>query len=85
MRGARRSSIDHEHAHAQLAARDSVKGEITLLIGRPVALPVDETPAAEAVQALVKSGVSRMDAIKQVARRRGVSKREVYEQVLREE
>jgi 16S rRNA (cytidine1402-2'-O)-methyltransferase len=70
---------------AQLAARDSVKGEITLLIGRPVALPVDETPAAEAVQALVKSGVSRMDAIKQVARRRGVSKREVYEQVLREE
>src|SRR5262249_3548759 len=70
---------------AQLASRDAVKGEITLLIGQPVAQPVDETPAAEAVEALVKAGTPRMDAIKQVARRRGLSKRAVYEQVLRED
>jgi 16S rRNA (cytidine1402-2'-O)-methyltransferase len=67
---------------AQLAARDSVKGEITLLIGKAVAPPPDDTPLDEAVDALVREGVPRMDAIKQVARRRGLSKREVYRHVL---
>ncbi|HLK62715.1 MAG TPA: 16S rRNA (cytidine(1402)-2'-O)-methyltransferase [Bryobacteraceae bacterium] len=69
---------------AQLAARDSVKGEITLLIGKATAPPVDDTPLDEAVDALMRSGLPRMDAIKQVARRRGLSKREVYDQLLRE-
>jgi 16S rRNA (cytidine1402-2'-O)-methyltransferase len=68
--------------HAQLAARDTVKGEITLLIGRAIAPPPDDTPMAEAVDALIRDGVPRMDAIKQVARRRGLSKREVYDQLL---
>lgn len=66
--------------HAQLAARPAVKGEITLLIGKgePVA---DNTPIAEAVAALEAAGVARMDAIKQVARARGLSKRQVYDEV----
>jgi 16S rRNA (cytidine1402-2'-O)-methyltransferase len=63
---------------AQLAARDSVKGEITLLVGKAEAPAADDTPLAEAVEALVGQGVARMDAIKQVARKRGLSKREVY-------
>jgi 16S rRNA (cytidine1402-2'-O)-methyltransferase len=67
---------------AQLALRDSVKGEITLLIGKAVAPPPDETPVIEAVEALMRGGTPRMDAIKQVARRRGLSKREVYDQLL---
>ena len=67
---------------AQLAARDSVKGEITLLIGKAAAPPPDDTPLEEAVEALVREGVPRMDAIKQVARRRGLSKREVYKHVM---
>jgi 16S rRNA (cytidine1402-2'-O)-methyltransferase len=67
---------------AQLAARDSVKGEITLLIGKAVAPPHDDTPLEEAVGALERAGVPRMDAIKQVARRRGLPKREVYDQLL---
>ena len=67
---------------AQLAARDSVKGEITLLIGKATAPPHDDTPIDEAVEALLREGVPRMDAIKQVARRRGLSKREVYKSVL---
>src|SRR5216683_3322439 len=67
---------------AQLASRDSVKGEITLLIGRATAPPPDDTPIDEAVDALVKQGVARMDAIKQVARRRGLPKREVYKHVV---
>ena len=70
--------------HAQLAGRDTVKGEITLLIGKALAPPPDDTPLDEAVDALVRAGSPRMDAIKQVARRRGLSKREVYERLLRE-
>jgi 16S rRNA (cytidine1402-2'-O)-methyltransferase len=69
----------------QLALRGSVKGEFTVLVGqasRP-AHP-DTTPVNEAVEALEREGTPRMDAIKQVARRRGLSKREVYDLLLRE-
>jgi 16S rRNA (cytidine1402-2'-O)-methyltransferase len=69
---------------AQLAARDSVKGEITILVAKAEAPAPDDTPLAEAVEALISGGLGRMDAIKQVARRRGLSKREVYDQVLKE-
>ena len=67
---------------AELALRDSVKGEITVLIGKAAAPPADETPLSEAVEALMEAGTPRMDAIKEVARRRGLSKREVYSQLL---
>jgi 16S rRNA (cytidine1402-2'-O)-methyltransferase len=65
---------------AQLAARPSVKGEITLLIGKG-APAVATTSVEEAVRELEKTGLARMDAIKQVARERGLSKRDVYKQV----
>ena len=61
-----------------LQARPTIKGEITLVVGRASAGGPDETPLDRAVQELVESGVSRMDAIKAVARRRGLAKREVY-------
>ena len=67
---------------AQLASRDAVKGEITLLIGKATEPPPDDTPVVEAVNALIGDGMPRMDAIKQVARRRGLSKRDVYDQML---
>jgi 16S rRNA (cytidine1402-2'-O)-methyltransferase len=68
---------------AVLAARDSVKGEITLLVGKAEArLAADDRPLAEAVAALEANGLGRMDAIKQVARERGLPKREVYDSVL---
>jgi 16S rRNA (cytidine1402-2'-O)-methyltransferase len=63
---------------ATLSARPSVKGEITLLIGKAEHAEVDDTPVDEAIRALVAAGVPRMDAIKQVAKARGLSKREVY-------
>jgi 16S rRNA (cytidine1402-2'-O)-methyltransferase len=69
---------------AQLAARDSVKGEITLLIGKAAERPVDDTPLTEAVDKLVRGGMPKMDAIKQVARERGMSKRDVYAAVTEE-
>jgi 16S rRNA (cytidine1402-2'-O)-methyltransferase len=69
---------------AQLAAREAVKGEFTILIGKATQPPPDHTPMNEAVEALVRAGAPRMDAIKQVARRRGLSKRAVYDQLLRQ-
>jgi 16S rRNA (cytidine1402-2'-O)-methyltransferase len=69
---------------AQLAGRDAVRGEMTLLIGKASAPAPDDTPIEEAVERLMNGGVPRMDAIKQVARQRGLSKREVYDQLLRE-
>ena len=65
---------------AQLAARASVKGEIALVIGKSSAVVAD-TPVDQAVHELEQKGVPRMDAIKQVARERGLSKREVYSKV----
>ncbi len=38
----------------------------------------------KAVNALIAAGTPRMDAIKQVARRRGLSKRDVYDEMLKE-
>jgi len=69
---------------AILAARDSVRGEITLVIGKATAPAPDDTPIDEAVERLIESGTARMDAIKQVARQRGLSKREVYDQLVKE-
>lgn len=68
--------------HRTLSARPSVKGEITLLIGKAEHAEMDETPIEEAILALESSGVPRMDAIKQVAKARGLSKREVYKLTL---
>jgi 16S rRNA (cytidine1402-2'-O)-methyltransferase len=68
-----------------LGARDAVKGEITLLIGKAPkddATQVDQTPVDEAVAACMREGMARMDAVKAVAKRRGLSKREVYAQAL---
>ena len=80
LRGSARQILD------VLQARDAVKGEITLLIGKAArheAPAADETSIAEAVSACESEGLSRMDAIKAVARSRGMSKREVYQQVNR--
>jgi len=63
---------------AELASRPAVKGEITLLIGKTGEVQADDTPLEEAVRAAEQHGLPRMDAIKQVARQRGLSKREVY-------
>jgi len=69
-----------EQVRLQLAARPSVKGEITLLIGKG-APAVATTSVEEAVHELEEAGIPRMDAIKQVARDRGLSKRDVYKTI----
>jgi 16S rRNA (cytidine1402-2'-O)-methyltransferase len=63
---------------AALAARPSVKGEITLLIGKGMAPPAETTSIEDAVDAYVRGGMGRMEAMKKVARERRISKRDVY-------
>jgi 16S rRNA (cytidine1402-2'-O)-methyltransferase len=60
------------------AERPAVKGEITILIGKPVAPARDAGSIREMFDLHVAQGMSRMDAMKAAARDCGVSKREVY-------
>ncbi len=63
--------------HAILSGRDSVKGEITLVIG-PAPAEISDADPLEEIAALEAQGLSRMDAIKTAAKRLGLPKREVY-------
>jgi 16S rRNA (cytidine1402-2'-O)-methyltransferase len=62
---------------AVLSARDSIKGEITLVIGQAADHPSDKDPLEEVAQ-LEAQGMDRMEAIKTAAKRLGLPKREVY-------
>ncbi len=68
---------------AELRARPTIKGEITLLIGRGTVARAAGQNAAQGIPARVAELIDnermpRMDAIKQAARERGISKREAY-------
>lgn len=66
---------------ASLAARDSVRGEFVVLISKATEPDATDTPIEEAVELMVSTGIPRMDAIKTLARERGLSKRDVYKLV----
>jgi len=72
-----------------LTARASVRGEIVLMIAPPPAESASEkrkTSLANEVSALMKSdGISEMDALKRVARERGIGKSEAYRELQREQ
>jgi 16S rRNA (cytidine1402-2'-O)-methyltransferase len=62
-----------------LEARDAIRGEFVILIGKSLTPAGDsEVPIEEVIEALIATGVDRMDAMKTVARERGLSKRDVY-------
>ena len=63
-----------------LRSRPAVKGEITLVIGRPAArpAPLELDPVAEVERLQREAGMERMAAIKAVAKSLGLPKREVY-------
>lgn len=66
----------------KLAAREVVRGEMVLLLAPGAATTASggeaELSLADAVQRLVTSGAAEKDALKQVARERGLGKSEVY-------
>ena len=72
---------------AVLAGRASVRGEIVLLLG-PIAAEtaVQAKSIAAEVAAVIKAeGLSEMDALKRVARDRGIGKSEAYRELQREQ
>jgi 16S rRNA (cytidine1402-2'-O)-methyltransferase len=76
------------NVRAQLAARASVRGEIVLMLAPSPALGSSEKRASLAVEvaALMKSdGIGEMDALKRVARERGIGKSEAYRELQREQ
>ena len=64
-----------------LAEGPPSKGEFTLLIGKSPAPEVDQTPLQAAMEKLTRAGVPRMEAMKTIARERGMSKHEVYKRL----
>jgi 16S rRNA (cytidine1402-2'-O)-methyltransferase len=64
-----------------LTMRPQIKGEITLMIAKGDAPPADTLPIEAAFDKLLEAGVPRMEAMKTVARERGLSKREVYQKL----
>jgi 16S rRNA (cytidine1402-2'-O)-methyltransferase len=66
--------------HADLAARESVRGEIVLLIAgaSEAPAPTAALPLPARVQQLIAAGASPMDAVKTAAKEYGLSKREAY-------
>jgi 16S rRNA (cytidine1402-2'-O)-methyltransferase len=73
---------------SQLAARATVRGEIVLMLApSPASRPsAKRASLAVEVAALMKSeGISEMDALKRVARERGIGKSEAYRELQREQ
>jgi 16S rRNA (cytidine1402-2'-O)-methyltransferase len=64
-----------------LRGRAGIRGEFTVVVGKSTGPAEEAGTIEEAVEELIRNGVPRMDALKQVARRRGISKREVYKRV----
>ena len=61
-----------------LANRPSIKGEITLVIGRGEEKETVDDPLGEIKRLQQEEGLDRMEAIKTVAKRLGLPKREIY-------
>ena len=72
---------------SQLAARASVRGEIVLMLApSPGEASAAKKSLAAEVTALMKSeGISEKDALKRVARERGIGKSEAYRELQREQ
>lgn len=69
---------------AQLRQRETIQGEITLLVGRPEEEPhpFADVPLRDRVSQVMESqNVDRMEALKVVAKERGISKRQAYREL----
>lgn len=71
----------------ELAARAVVRGEIVLLLApaTPSESPTDTTIAAQVALLVQQQGLSEKDALKRVARDRGIGKSDAYRELQREQ
>jgi 16S rRNA (cytidine1402-2'-O)-methyltransferase len=74
-------------ARTQLASRPVVRGEIVLLFSphTNAAVSPTRTIAAEVATLIEQEGISEKDALKRVARERGIGKSEAYRELQREQ
>jgi len=71
---------------ANLAARSAVKGELVLVFTLPEKAAESARTILADVQAIMKAeGLAEMDALKRVARERGIGKSEAYRELQREQ
>jgi len=68
----------------QIGQRESLRGEVVLLVGPPVAQdailePADAEEVRGRVAGLIRDGMSRTDAVKTVARETGMKRNDVYD------
>jgi 16S rRNA (cytidine1402-2'-O)-methyltransferase len=71
---------------ASLAARDRVRGEITLLVEPPISQPGQTASTlglGAQIEQLIQRGLSEKDALKQLARESGQSKSDLYRELQR--
>jgi 16S rRNA (cytidine1402-2'-O)-methyltransferase len=71
-----------EDVAAQIASRESLKGEVVLLVGPPPARVRAEMDAKQVrvrVETLVSEGATKSEAVKRVAKDLGLPRSEVYE------
>jgi 16S rRNA (cytidine1402-2'-O)-methyltransferase len=71
----------------QLARRESIRGEMVLLIAAEPLSAQGSFPAGTLTQRiadLAQSGIDEKDALKRIARERGVSKSELWRELQRE-
>ncbi len=77
-----------EQVREQLAGREAVRGEIVLLLAPSPAALADDAAGGEslrgAIERVMAGGVTEKDALKQVARERGLGKSKVYREWQRE-
>jgi 16S rRNA (cytidine1402-2'-O)-methyltransferase len=66
----------------RLAARESVKGELVVVVAGAVPVTVTEEPVEQIYARLVAEGKTRREAVKEAARAAGLPAREVYRRVL---
>ena len=71
---------------AELSGRDRIRGEITLLVEatRRVEAVPEHTSVSKRLEALAAEGLDEKDALKRIARERGISKSDAYRELQRE-
>ncbi len=77
-----RGSIEEAVAHWQSV--DNVRGEFTVVIEGAEAVAVDLDAASDAAKRLISQGSTTSDAVRQIAKSTGVSRRELYDRVVKD-
>jgi len=77
-----RGNVTEAIAHWQSV--DNVRGEFTVVIEGAAAVAVDMDAASDAAKRLIAQGSTTSDAVRQIAKSTGVSRRELYDLIVKD-